>query len=125
MAMDVEAEIRDPKRRVSELEGSFGFLTEQVRGVHKDLLTFQGETRQEFQNVNGRFDKVEGRLDRVERGVRSLREEMPTIVGDSVRNAFREAAPSRASSVRPRGSMFVSMGQKVTPENRPLTESRR
>jgi len=27
MAMNVEAEIRDLKRRVSELEGSFGFLT--------------------------------------------------------------------------------------------------
>jgi len=25
MAMDVEAEIRDLKRRVSEIEGSFGF----------------------------------------------------------------------------------------------------
>jgi hypothetical protein len=41
MAMDVEAEIRDRKRRVSELEGSFGFLTRQIKGVHKDLLTFQ------------------------------------------------------------------------------------
>jgi hypothetical protein len=26
MAMNVEAEIRDLKRRVSEIEGSFGFL---------------------------------------------------------------------------------------------------
>jgi hypothetical protein len=41
MAMDVEAEIRDLKRRVGEREGSFGFLTRQVKGVHKDLLTFQ------------------------------------------------------------------------------------
>ena len=90
MALDVEAEIRDLKRRVSELEGSFGFLTEQVRGVHKDLLTFQAETRQEFQNANGRFDDVDGRLDRVERGVRGLREEMPTIVGDAVRSVLRE-----------------------------------
>ena len=38
MAMNVEAEIRDLKRRVSEIEGSFGFLTEQVKTVHKDLL---------------------------------------------------------------------------------------
>ena len=39
MTMDVEAEIRDLKRRVSEIEGSFGFLTQQIKGVHKDLLT--------------------------------------------------------------------------------------
>ncbi len=41
MAMNVEAEIRDLKRRVSELEGSFGFLTRPVKTVHKDLLAFQ------------------------------------------------------------------------------------
>ena len=29
--MDVEGEIRDLKRRVGELEGGFGFLTQQVR----------------------------------------------------------------------------------------------
>ena len=83
MAMDVEAEIRDLKRRVSEIEGSFGFLTEQIKGVHKDLLAFQARTE-------NRFDTVDGRLDRVERGVRGLREEMPGIVGDAMRAALRE-----------------------------------
>jgi hypothetical protein len=29
------------KRRVGELEGSFGFLTQQVGAVHKDLLVFE------------------------------------------------------------------------------------
>ena len=33
MAMNVEAEIRDLKRRVSELEGSSEFLTQQIKGV--------------------------------------------------------------------------------------------
>src|SRR5450755_2391062 len=77
MAMDVEAEIRDPKRRVSEIEGSFGFLTEQIEGVHKDLLAFQSRTEERFDQIDERLDKVDGRLDRVERGVRGLREEMP------------------------------------------------
>jgi|HubBroStandDraft_1064217.scaffolds.fasta_scaffold131105_2 hypothetical protein len=90
MAMDVEAEIRDLKRRVSELEGSFGFLTEQVRGVHKDLLAFEARTEQRFEAVDERFDKVDGRLDRVEREVRGLREEMPRIVGDTMREVLRE-----------------------------------
>jgi tetrahydromethanopterin S-methyltransferase subunit G len=83
MALNVEAEIRDLKRRVSELEGSFGFLTNQVKGVHKDLLGFQEKTEQRFDRIDGRFeqvdgslrkvdgrlDKVEGRLDHIEKSV--------------------------------------------------------
>jgi hypothetical protein len=88
MAMDVEAEIGDRKRRVSELEGSFGFPTRQIKGVHKDLLTFQARTEQRFDEltgkVEGRFAKVEGRLDRVESEVRGLRKDMPGIVGDAM-----------------------------------------
>jgi hypothetical protein len=34
MSVNVEAEIRDLKRRVSGIEGSFGFLVQQIRGVH-------------------------------------------------------------------------------------------
>src|SRR5713226_5689293 len=90
MAMDVEAEIRDLKRRVSEIEGSFGFPTQQIRGVHKDLLAFQARTEQRFDKVDGRFDKVDSRLDRVEKGMRSLREDMPGIVGSAMREVQRE-----------------------------------
>jgi hypothetical protein len=90
MAMNVEAEIRDLKRRVSELEGSFGFLTEQVKIVHKDLLEFQARTEQRFDKVDQRFDKVDGRLDKVEKEVRGLRADMPKIVGDTMREVLRE-----------------------------------
>jgi hypothetical protein len=97
MAMNVEAEIRDLKRRVSEIEGSFGLPTQQLKSVHKDLLTFQARTEQKFDKIDGRFDKVEGRfdrvdgrLDRVERGVRTLHEDMPKIVGSTMREVLRE-----------------------------------
>jgi archaellum component FlaC len=90
MAMNVEAEIRDLKRRVSEIEGSFGFLTQQLKSVHKDLLTFQARTEQKLDKVDGRFDKVEGRLDRVERGVRTLHDDMPRIVRGTMREVLRE-----------------------------------
>jgi archaellum component FlaC len=97
MAINVEAEIRDLKRRVSELEGSFGFLTQQVKGVHRDLLGFQAKTEQRFDQIDGRFDKVdgrldkvEGRLDRVEKGVRDLRHDMPGIVGSAMRDVLRD-----------------------------------
>ncbi|MGZ9086490.1 MAG: hypothetical protein ACXW3R_13350 [Rhodoplanes sp.] len=97
MAMNVEAEIRDLKRRVSEIEGSFGFLIQQVRSVHKDLLAFQAKVEQRFEKIDGRFEKVDGRLDRgdgrldrIEKGVRGLREDLPGIVGDAMRAALRE-----------------------------------
>ncbi|MGZ8331066.1 MAG: hypothetical protein ACXW3N_12780 [Rhodoplanes sp.] len=96
MAMNVEAEIRDLKRRVSEIEGSFGFLIQQVRSVHKDLLAFQAKVEQRFEKIDGRFEKVDGRLDRgdgrldrIEKGVRGLREDLPGIVGDAMRAALR------------------------------------
>jgi hypothetical protein len=96
MVMDVEAEIRDLKRRVGELEGSFGFLTEQVKGIHRDLLGFQARTE-------ARFDKVEAGLGAVQRDVgavqkdvgtlrkevSSLRKDLPEIVGNAVRDVLR------------------------------------
>ncbi len=95
MAMNVEAEIRDLKRRVSELEGSFGFLTNQVKGVHKDLLAFQEKTEQHFAKVDGRLDRVDGRLDRVEKGVKDMRHDMPGIVSDAMREVLRERDKTR------------------------------
>ncbi len=95
--MDVEAEIRDLKRRVGELEGSFGFLTQQVQGVHRDLLGFQEQTNQRFDKIDtrldrmdGRLDRMEGRLGKVETEVRSLREDLPSVVGDVMREVLRE-----------------------------------
>jgi len=83
MAMDVEAEIRDRKCRVGELEGSFGFLTQQVRGVHKDLLAFQ-------ERAEKRFTEHDSRFDRLEHEVRGLRSDLPKIVGDTMREVLRE-----------------------------------
>jgi hypothetical protein len=102
--MDVESEIRDLKRRVGELEGSFSFLTGQVRDVHRSLLSFQEETNARFDRVDDRFDRVDARFDRVDArfdrvetdlgavkdDVRHLREDLPGIVGGDVREALRD-----------------------------------
>jgi predicted nucleic acid-binding Zn-ribbon protein len=94
MAIDVEAEIRDLKRRVSEIEGSFGFLTQQIRGVHKDLLDFEAKTEQRFVKVDKRFDDLEHKVDGLDRKIDSkidgLAKALPGIVGDAVREANRE-----------------------------------
>jgi archaellum component FlaC len=89
-AMDVEAEIRDLKRRVGELEGGFGFLTQQVQAVHRDLLGFQEQTDQRFDKVDARFDKVEAEIRGVKADVTSLRKDLPTIVGDVMREVLGE-----------------------------------
>jgi hypothetical protein len=93
--MNVEAEIRNLKRRVSEFEGSF--LTQQVKGVHKDLLGFQEKTEQRFEKMDGRLDRIDGgldkpdgRLNRVEKDLRDLRQDMPGIVGSAMREVLRE-----------------------------------
>jgi archaellum component FlaC len=83
MAMDVETEIRDLKRRVSELEGSFGFLTRQIGDVHRDLLAFQSETDQ-------RFDSVQAEIREVRTEVRGLRQALPGIVADTMREVLAE-----------------------------------
>ena len=87
----------DLKRRVGELEGAFGFLTEQVKSVHRDLLAFQAKTVQfqakteQFQARTEQFQaKTEQRLDRVEKSVRDLRADMPGIVGTTMREVLRE-----------------------------------
>ena len=100
MAMNVEAEIRDLKRRVGEIEDSFGFLTQQIKGVHKDLLEFEARTEQRFNKVDERFDQVDKRFDRLESKVDGLDRKidskvdglakaMPGIVGDEIRQALR------------------------------------
>jgi hypothetical protein len=79
--VNVEAEIRDLKRRVSEIEGSFGFLPQQIRAVHKDLLAFQAKTEH-------KFEQVDGKLDKLELGLRGLRADMPKIVSSAMREVL-------------------------------------
>ncbi len=84
MAMNVEAEIRDLKRRVSELEGSFGFPTQQIKTVHKDLLAFEARTEQRFKKVDERFDRLESKTDgldqKIDTKVDGLTKSLPGIV---------------------------------------------
>jgi predicted nucleic acid-binding Zn-ribbon protein len=88
MAINVEAEIRDLKRRVSEIEGSFGFLTRQVQNVHKDLLEFEEKTEQRFNTVDQRFDRLEGKVDALNRKIDTkidgLTKSLPGIVSDAL-----------------------------------------
>lgn len=67
------------KTRLDRIEGR----TDSVEGR-------LGRVEGRLDGVERRLDRVEGRLGHVEREVRSLREDMPGIVGDAVRSALRE-----------------------------------
>ncbi len=98
MGMDVEAEIIALKQRVDALEGSFGFLTEQPKGVHRQLIAFEAETRQNFKRIDARLEKLEAGLEEARADRQAIRAEMnkrfdelPGLVGDVVREVLRGA----------------------------------
>jgi predicted nucleic acid-binding Zn-ribbon protein len=72
MRMDVESEIRDLKRRVGELEGTYGFLSGQLRDVHRSVLGFQEDAANEFGDIKGRLGRVEQNLDQLPRALAEI-----------------------------------------------------
>ena len=85
--MDVEAEIRDLKRRVGDLEGAFSVLTGQIRNVQPDLQDFRTETQVSFERfgtvlsgLDGKLESFLRRMDRVELQVWSIRDDLPELV---------------------------------------------
>jgi uncharacterized coiled-coil DUF342 family protein len=99
MAMNVEAEIRDLKRRVSEIEGSFGFLTQQIQNVHKELLTFEEKTEQRFDRLESKVDALDHKIDSVDRKIDTkidgLAKSLPGIISDTMREVLRERPPKK------------------------------
>ena len=88
MAMNVEAEIRDLKRRVSEIEGSFGFLTQQIQNVHKELLTFEEKTEQRFDRLESKVDALDRKIDTK---IDGLAKALPGIISDTMREVLDDA----------------------------------
>jgi predicted nuclease with TOPRIM domain len=93
--MDVEAEIRDLKRRLGELEGGFDDVAHRVEGMHRDLLALQAQSNRRFdrldrrlERVDGWLERVDGRMGRVEAEVRQVHEELPSVVGDAMREVL-------------------------------------
>lgn len=77
----MESEIRDLKRRVGELEGTYGFLTGQLRDVHRAVLGFQ-------EQANERFDTAESELQRFKASTERQLDALPRALAEIVRAEF-------------------------------------
>ena len=61
-AMDMNERVEQLERRVSELEGSLGFILPTLRQVHLDLLNFKDDTASNFETVNAKLDAMPAAL---------------------------------------------------------------
>jgi hypothetical protein len=86
--MDVESEIRDLKRRVGEIEGTYGFLSGQLRDVHRSVLGFQEQTNERFDMLEGRMDRLETRVERFELRTDQQLDALPRALAEIVRAEF-------------------------------------
>ncbi len=83
--MDIEAEIRDLKRRVGDLEGAVSVLTGQFSKVHPDLLSLTTTTAARFDRVDDQVGRLVERLDLVNTQVWSLRDDLPELIAQAMR----------------------------------------
>ena len=107
--MNLEQEIRDLKRRVteaettiSELKGSFEFLSRQLKDMHHYMIGEFDNVRTEMQEgfaslrteIGGLRTEMRDEFKSVRAEIQSLRSEMPGIVADAVGEALRHFRPS-------------------------------
>jgi hypothetical protein len=78
-----------------DFKGSFGSVAQQINETHRDLRAFQAKTERRFAKMDASLDKIGAKLDKVENGLdllyrrlRSLRADMPKIIGSAVRDAL-------------------------------------
>ena len=103
--MDVEAEIRDLKRRVGDLEGAYSVLTGQVRDLQPDLRTFRAESLDNFERFRRVLDRVDTRLDDVgkrmqqmELQVWSIRDDLPELVREGIQTVATQKDTGRSET---------------------------
>lgn len=69
---------------------SFGFLAEQVKGLHKDLRAFEEKTERKFDQIDNKLDRVDSKVDSLDQKVDGLAKALRGVVGDAVREANRD-----------------------------------
>jgi len=83
MGIKAERRIHVPKRRARQIESTFAGAARHISELHKDLLAFEGKTEDKLKEHDKRFDKID-------REIQGLREDIPKIVGDVMREVNAE-----------------------------------
>jgi hypothetical protein len=86
--MDVESEIRDLKRRVGELEGTYGFLSGQLRDVHRAVLGFQEANTEELGEIKSDLSQLGTKVERFEARTEQQLDALPRALAEIVRAEF-------------------------------------
>lgn len=82
--MDLEAELKQLKRRVDDLEGAVNVLAGQFRSVQPDVADLKRETMRRLDLTERQLDRIVSRLDSVNAQVWSLRDDLPMILRDAL-----------------------------------------
>ncbi len=82
MAMNVEKEIRELQARLDKHDTALAQLTGQF-----EFISGQLNAMQRFMHT--KFDAIDKRFDKIESDVASLRDDLPGIVTEAVRDALR------------------------------------
>jgi hypothetical protein len=97
MAMDLEKELKDLKRRVDlaetplpRLEGRFEFIPGQLGDMQLYMHNRFEEIDARFDAVDVKFDAVDARFDVVEGKIDALRNDLPDIVASGVGAVMRQ-----------------------------------
>lgn len=82
--MDVEAELKELKRRVSDLEGAVNVLAGQMRTIQPQLEAFMSSAGKRFDDAERQMDRIVSRLDTVNTQVWCLRDDLPHLIRDAL-----------------------------------------
>jgi predicted nucleic acid-binding Zn-ribbon protein len=88
--MDVEAEIRELKRRVDNLEGAVTVLAGKVGNLHPELQTLKETSVDRFDKIEDAMSRFVNRLDMVNTQIWSLRDDFPEIIDKAIRSRRSE-----------------------------------
>ena len=86
--MDVESEIRDLKRRVGEIEGTYGFLSGQVREVHRAVLGFQENATEDIGEIKSDLSQFRSEMDRFKARTEQQLDALPRALAEIVRAEY-------------------------------------
>ncbi|MBX9925885.1 MAG: hypothetical protein K2Y05_05965 [Hyphomicrobiaceae bacterium] len=92
--MDIEADVKDLRRQVVDLEGAISALSGQIGQISADMRGICQPTRERVEAINTSIGQMVARLDTLNTQVWSLRDDLPLIVQSAVAGAL-PAAPKR------------------------------